>query len=81
MFNHIKNNMPKLILASQSQSRKYLLDRLRIPYQAIPANIDESALPEELPQKLVLRLAKQKAEKIANKVSEYITKNKESSPQ
>ncbi|MBP9722209.1 MAG: septum formation protein Maf [Gammaproteobacteria bacterium] len=57
--------IPEVILASQSVSRKLLLERLMIPFQAIPAHIDESQLPDELPMQLVERLSKEKALKIS----------------
>lgn len=55
----------KLILASQSPTRKSLLSRLRIEFECLPADIDETPLEAELPGELVKRLAYQKANKIA----------------
>lgn len=60
-----------IILASQSESRLKLLKRINIvPSQIIPANIDESSLPTELPKNLALRLAIQKADKIAQNIED-----------
>ena len=52
---------PRLILASSSTYRKELLARLRIPFDMLAPDIDESPLPEELPEATAMRLAKQKA--------------------
>ena len=57
---------PEIILASQSPSRKWLLDKLEIPYKIMPADIDETQKPDETPEDLVTRLANEKAQKIAN---------------
>lgn len=51
----------KLILASSSKYRKELLERLRIPFEVIAPNINESPLAKETPAELVLRLSKEKA--------------------
>ena len=40
--------IPRLILASSSAYRSQLLARLRLPFDAIAPEIDESALPGEL---------------------------------
>lgn len=53
--------MRTLILASSSQPRKLLLERFKIPFQAISPNVDESPLEGEAVDKLVARLAKAKA--------------------
>lgn len=50
----------KLVLASGSPRRKELLGHLNIPFDVIPANIDESSLEQD-PGKLVEDLARQKA--------------------
>ncbi|MYL22799.1 septum formation inhibitor Maf [Halomonas alkaliantarctica] len=50
-----------LVLASSSQSRRALLDRLFIPYQCHSPDIDETPKPGETPRALVHRLALSKA--------------------
>jgi len=55
----------KLILASSSLFRRELLERLKIPFEAIAPEVDESPRSGETPQKLVERLALEKARKIA----------------
>ncbi len=57
---------PSFILASASPRRVQLLAMLGItPAQIIPAEIDETPLPLELPAAYVARIAQQKAQKIA----------------
>ena len=55
-----------LILASSSEYRRQLLQKLLIPFNSISPNVDESALAGEKPQETALRLAQQKAKKIGN---------------
>ena len=55
----------KLILASSSPFRRELLERLKIPFEVIAPEVDESPRSGETPQKLVERLAIEKASKIA----------------
>ena len=58
-------NMPLLILASSSQTRKALMDRLPLPYQCISPDIDESPQGERHADDLARRLAFEKARHIA----------------
>lgn len=53
--------MLKLILSSSSPARKELLSRLRIPFEIVIPDVDETPLPEESPTALVARLAVIKA--------------------
>lgn len=55
----------RLILASASPYRKELLQRLRLPFEAVEPGIDETPLPGECPQHLVRRLAGEKAQSVA----------------
>jgi len=60
----VKNNPARLrlILASASPRRVELLSQIGIvPDQILPADIDETPLPKELPARLVERLAREKA--------------------
>lgn len=57
---------PRLILASSSPSRKMILNKLQLSYEAISPDIDESLLTNESVQAHVLRLAKEKALKVAS---------------
>lgn len=58
----MKNKITRLILASASPRRVELLSQIGIvPDQIIPADIDETPLPKELPARLAERLARGKA--------------------
>ncbi len=54
-----------LILASGSRYRTELLRRLQLPFEAIPAEVDETPLAGEAPEALALRLARCKAGVVA----------------
>ena len=56
---------PSLILGSTSKYRRELLSRLRIPFDCIPPEVDETPLANELPRNLALRLALAKAKVVA----------------
>ena len=56
---------PPLVLASSSRYRRELLDRLRIPFEIIRPDVDESAHEGESSEATALRLARAKAEAIA----------------
>lgn len=58
-------NTHKIILASSSQTRKDLMDRLRIDYLSIVPDIDESPRGESHADDLAMRLALEKAKCIA----------------
>jgi septum formation protein len=54
-----------LILASTSRYRRELLERLRIPFKALPPGVDEAPLPGEAPAAMARRLALAKAQAVA----------------
>jgi septum formation protein len=55
--------LPRLVLASSSPRRRELLDRLSArPDRIASPDVDESALPGELPRAYALRLARAKAD-------------------
>jgi len=56
---------PRLILASSSSYRRELLERLRLPFEVMVPDIDESPLPFEAPEATALRLARAKAQAVA----------------
>ena len=58
-------NNPPLILASTSVYRRELLQRLRIPFEVISPNVDETPLTGESTLDLALRLANAKAAAVA----------------
>lgn len=50
-----------LILASTSRYRRELLERLRVPFECVAPDVDETPRSGETPQALALRLAQAKA--------------------
>ncbi len=61
-----------LVLASQSPRRKELLQQLGYSFSCLPADIDESVLPQENPEQYVARLALAKANVIASQQNENV---------
>ncbi|MGZ3157666.1 MAG: Maf-like protein [Burkholderiaceae bacterium] len=59
---------PRLILGSSSKYRKELLTRLRIPFDVVVPDIDETPHPGESPEATALRLAQEKAMEIAARI-------------
>ena len=57
--------MPRLILASTSRYRRELLQRLRLPFDVIAPEVNETPRPQETPPALVERLAAAKAQAVA----------------
>ncbi|MCF8008833.1 MAG: Maf family protein [Halanaerobiales bacterium] len=62
----------KIILASSSNRRKELLNRLNIKFTTMPSNIDESNCDMVEPEKLVQKLSLRKAFKVANIVENAV---------
>lgn len=56
---------PQLILASTSAYRRELLARLRLPFDTVRPDTDETGFPGETPASLVQRLAAAKADAVA----------------
>ena len=61
-----------LILASSSQYRRQLLQRLQIPFSCESPNIDESPQLDESPEQLVGRLAMAKAQAVSQHNTEAL---------
>jgi 7-methyl-GTP pyrophosphatase len=61
--------MQRLILASTSIYRRELLARLRLPFETVRPEVDESPLPGETPLALARRLSFAKADVIATRES------------
>ena len=59
------SNHPALILASTSRYRRELLERLRLPFSVQAPEVDEAALPGEMPAATASRLASAKAHSVA----------------
>ena len=64
MFN--ETDQRKLILASQSPRRRYLLNQAGLEFEVIPSRFDEDQVPLTAPEDYVRILAKAKAEGVAN---------------
>ena len=58
---------PALILGSTSRYRRELLTRLRLPFECVAPEVDETPLPGEAPAELALRLALAKAHAVAKR--------------
>jgi septum formation protein len=56
---------PALILASTSRYRRELLSRLRLAFEVVSPEVDESALPGEPPAAMARRLSQAKADAVA----------------
>ncbi len=56
---------PPLILGSTSRYRRELLARLRLPFEVVSPQVDETPMPGEAPAALALRLALAKAHAVA----------------
>jgi len=62
----LTNSLPcRLQLASSSPYRRELLSRLRIPFDVVAPDVDETPYPGELPAALSTRLALAKAQAVA----------------
>lgn len=56
--------MDRIILASGSPARKFLLGELNVPFEAVAADIDEDNHPERRPSERAQTLARLKAQKV-----------------
>ncbi len=61
----MSNTAPPLILGSTSRYRRELLERLRLPFEAVAPQVDETPIAGERPADLALRLALGKACEVA----------------
>jgi MAF protein len=61
--------IPNLVLASSSPRRKQLLALGGVPFEVVPADINEDPLPNEEPKAYVARLAREKAQATAAKLA------------
>lgn len=57
--------MTRLLLASTSRYRRELLARLRLPFEAVSPDVDETPRAGEAPAAIAWRLAREKAEDVA----------------
>jgi septum formation protein len=58
--------MTNLILGSTSRYRRELLERLRVPFQVVSPDVDETPHANEAPKDLACRLALAKAQAVAS---------------
>ena len=63
---------PPLILASTSRYRRELLQRLRLPFEVLSPEVDETPRPGEAPAALALRLALAKARAVQTRRPEAV---------
>ena len=63
---------PRLILGSTSVYRRELLQRLRLPFEVVAPQVDESGSQGEMPAALALRLALEKAEDVARRYPDAV---------
>lgn len=64
---HLDSSSRYLILASASVYRRDLLKRLRLPFDVVAPNVDETPLAGETAERTALRLAEAKARTIAQR--------------
>lgn len=64
------NTPPRLILASSSPYRRGLLERLRIPFDVVTPDIDETPLAGETPEATAVRLSIAKARAAAGRIGD-----------
>jgi septum formation protein len=56
----------RLLLASTSRYRRTLLERLRLPFEAVSPGIEETQMAGETPESMACRLAQAKARAVAD---------------
>ncbi|WP_244815560.1 Maf-like protein [Caballeronia sp. Lep1P3] len=61
---------PRLVLASSSPYRRELLERLRVPFDVVSPDIDETPLPGETPEATAVRLSIAKARAAAQRIAD-----------
>ena len=61
----------KLILASNSRTRKEILDKVGLKYEVCPSNIEEHSIETD-PKEYVMDLSRQKGLAVASSVSEGV---------
>ena len=65
MIKSVKNS--RLILASKSPRRRYLLEQAGLEFSVIPSNFEENSIPRSSPEFYVKRLAEAKAKDISQR--------------
>lgn len=62
--------MKKIILASKSPRRKWLLEQVGLDFEVIPSNFEENIEGQKFSRELIENLAYQKAKEVADRLSE-----------
>lgn len=62
----------KIILASQSPRRKWLLDQIGLEFEIVPSNFDEDIENKKFSKKLIESIAYEKAKEVAKRVPENV---------
>ena len=62
----------RLVLASSSQTRKLVLEKLQVPFAIAIPNVDETPNSDDTPEELVSRLAIEKIQAIASKFNNHL---------
>jgi septum formation protein len=62
-------DLAKIVLASASPRRRRLLEEARIPFDVVPADVDETRLPGETPAEFAARAAADKGMSVAARLA------------
>ena len=62
----------RIVLASESQFRRRAMDMVGVPYEMLPASIDEKAIRHDDPAQLTRQLAEAKAWKVAEQCPDAV---------
>jgi septum formation protein len=68
----LRGNPKKVVLASESQSRKRALDILGLTYEIHPSTIDEKSIRDSDPAALTKKLAEAKAREVASAFNDAV---------
>ena len=75
MINHVKDRIShntQIVLASSSEARRKVLEKLGIPFEVFKPSVDESPESGESPQQLVERLSVEKSRAATDRYSDHL---------
>lgn len=75
MINHVKDRIShntQIVLASSSEARRKVLEKLEIPFEVFKPSVDESPESGESPQQLVERLSVKKARAAIDRYPDHL---------
>ncbi len=75
MINHVKDRIShntQIVLASSSEARRKVLEKLEIPFEVFKPSVDESPESRESPQQLVERLSVRKARAAIDRYPDHL---------